>query len=322
MKAVADFPNITYLLAFDKQVVTQSLEEFHAGSGDDYLEKIVQVPFELPLADRVSIRSLFFERLNVILAEMEPKTFNQTYWGNVFLESIDRFLQTPRDVVRMTNALTVTLRAVLGEVNPVDFIAIESLRLFCPDVYQTVRGNPEMFTGAAPTDLVHPTREELRQFHDDWLTRLRESSTVYATATQKMLKRLFPKLDSVWGNASYGGEWVTEWRRDLRICNEDIFPVYFALAVNNGDISNSEMRAVLANAGDSEWLSAELLKLAQQFRPDGKTRASALLERLWDYTQKDIPVEDIEPILRTFFNVGDHLEYPEDRASGYLLISA
>jgi predicted KAP-like P-loop ATPase len=37
VKAVADFPNITYLLAFDKRVVTQSLEEFHPGSGDDYL---------------------------------------------------------------------------------------------------------------------------------------------------------------------------------------------------------------------------------------------------------------------------------------------
>lgn len=93
VKSVADFPNITYLMAFDKRVVTRSLEGLHRGSGEDYLEKIVQVPFELPLADRLSIRSLFFEGLNVILSEIEPNTFDQTYWGNVFLEGIDKFLE-------------------------------------------------------------------------------------------------------------------------------------------------------------------------------------------------------------------------------------
>jgi predicted KAP-like P-loop ATPase len=220
----------------------------------------------------------------------------------------------------LTNSLAVTFRAVLGEVNPVDFIAIESLRLFCPDIYQTVRSNREMFSGAAPTDYVHPTREEHLRFHDEWLARLRESSPIYATPVQEMLKRLFPKLESVWGNTSYGGDWVTKWSRDLRICDEDVFPIYFALAVNNGDISNSEMQTVLAHAGDSEWFSSELLRLAQQVRPDGKTRVSALLEKLWDYTQEDIPIENIEPIVKTFFDVGDRLHIPEDRGGGFAAI--
>lgn len=222
--------------------------------------------------------------------------------------------------MRLTNALSVTFRAVVGEVNPVDFIAMESLRLFCPDVYQTVRSNPEMFTGAAPNDLVHPTREELSKFHDEWLNRLRESGPIYEKPVRGMLKRLFPKLESVWGNTSYGADWLARWRRDLRICHEEVFPVYFSLAMNSGDISNSEMRTVLTNAGDSEWLSAKLLKLAQQLRPDGKTRASTLLERLWDYSQKDIPIEHIEPIVRTFFDIGDRLDIADDRGAGFAAV--
>lgn len=59
VKAVADFPKVTYLMAFDKRVVASSLQELQGGSGEDYLEKIVQVPFELPLVDRTSIRSFF-----------------------------------------------------------------------------------------------------------------------------------------------------------------------------------------------------------------------------------------------------------------------
>ncbi len=317
VKSVGDFPNITYLMAFDRAIVTRSLEGIGSSSGEDYLEKIVQVPFELPLADRLSLRSLFFDRLNLILSGIDPKKFDKTYWGSVFLEGVDEFLKTPRDAARLTNALTITFRAVLGEVNPVDFIALESLRLFCPEVYQMIRGNPEMFAGAAPVYYVHPTGDEVKRFHNEWFKTMEQSNPEYAAPVREMLVRLFPRLASVWGNTSYGTDWMASWRRDLRICDPEVFPVYFALAVNAGDISNSEMQTFLANAGNRDWLSAELLKLAQELRPDGKTRASALLERLWDYTQRDIPIENIDPILGTLSEVGDDLDIPEDRGVGF-----
>jgi predicted KAP-like P-loop ATPase len=78
------------------------------------------------------------------------------------------------------------------------------------------------------------------------------------------------------------------------------------------------MQTVLANAGNSEWLCSELLRLAHQIRPDGKTRVSALLEKLQDYTHEGIPIENIEPILLAFSNVGDQLFIPEDRSSSLL----
>ncbi|MGC1582481.1 MAG: P-loop NTPase fold protein, partial [Candidatus Acidiferrales bacterium] len=250
VKAVADFPNVTYLMAFDKQVVARSLSELQGGSGEDYLEKIVQVPFELPLVDRLSIRSFFFEKLNPVIAAVDPKNFDQVYWGNVFFEGIDKFLITPRDVIRFANTLAVTFQAVAGEVNPIDFIAIESLRMFVPEAYDCVRNNREMFCGSSPNDLRPPSSAELRKFHDEWLERLRKSSSRDEEPVKNLLKRLFPKLNGVWGNNQYGSDWEGRWRRALRVCSEDVFPVYFSLAVADGEISNSKMRAMLANAGD------------------------------------------------------------------------
>ena len=199
VKAVADFPNVTYLMAFDKHVVTRSLDELQGGFGEDYLEKIVQVPFDLPLVDRLSIRSFFFERLNSVLAGVESKDFDEVYWGNVFLEGVDKLIETPRDVVQLTNTLAITFRAVAGEVNPVDFIAIESLRIFCPEVYSSVRNNREMFCG-------HGTKpnEELSKFHNEWLERLRTNRPLLEAPVKDMLKRLFPKLVGIWGNSHDG----------------------------------------------------------------------------------------------------------------------
>ncbi len=316
VKAVADFPNVTYLMAFDRQVVTRSLGELQGGSGEDYLEKIVQVPFELPLVDRLSIRSFFFEKLNPIIAGVDAKNFDEVYWGNIFFEGIDKFLVTPRDIVRFTNTLDVTFQAVAGEVNPIDFIAIESLRMFVPVAYDCVRNNREMFCGHSSRDSGPHTSAELQKFHDGWLEQLRRSNPLYEEPVKDMLKRLFPKLNGIWGNNHYGPEWESRWRRSLRVCSEDVFPVYFSLTVSNGEISNSRMQEILSNADDSQRFGAEILELSQQTRPDGKTKASAFLDRLQDYTDKEIGIEQIGPIVSALLDIGDQLLLPEDERIG------
>ena len=48
VKQVADFPNIVYVLVMDKEVVCSALEKVHNMDGNEYLEKIIQVPFEIP----------------------------------------------------------------------------------------------------------------------------------------------------------------------------------------------------------------------------------------------------------------------------------
>ncbi|WP_029067309.1 P-loop NTPase fold protein [Lachnobacterium bovis] len=47
VKQVGDFPNVIYLLSMDRDVVTRALEEVHDCDGYEYLEKIIQVTFEI-----------------------------------------------------------------------------------------------------------------------------------------------------------------------------------------------------------------------------------------------------------------------------------
>lgn len=314
---MADFPNVTYLLAFDKNVVSESISSIQGGCGEVYLEKVVQLQFELPLADRLSIRKLFDEKLNAILSDVSESDFDGAYWLNIFYEGIDKFIETPRDVVRFSNALAVTFRAVIGDVNPVDFLAVESLRLFTPEVYRTIRNNGEMFTGSAPNELRHPTKAELDRFHTSWLEDYGKSVTpTMRKAVVDMLKRLFPKLQSVLSNVQYGFEYESEWRRNRRICSADIFPIYFSLSVGGGALSNSEIRSMLSKGGDQEAFSAGLLDLANQFRSDGRTRLSEFLERLEDYTKDEISPEHVQPIILSFFDIGDRLIIPRDERRG------
>ena len=147
IKAIADFPNIIYVLLFDKSVIIEALKQVQNVSGEDYLEKIVQVPFELPLPDKIALRGLLFENFNKILGDIPSESFDQRHWNNVYLDGIDNFIVTPRDIIRLTNTLSVTYPAVKGEVNPVDFIGVESLRVFCNPAYEMMRTNIDKFTG-------------------------------------------------------------------------------------------------------------------------------------------------------------------------------
>ncbi|MFZ5449296.1 MAG: KAP family NTPase [Thermodesulfobacteriota bacterium] len=314
IKSIADFPNIVYLLTFDKRVVIEALRESQGISGENYLEKIVQSPFELPQPDQSSLYRLLLDKLEIIMAGTPEGLFDPSYWSGVFMKGIEPFISTPRKINLLTNTLSVTYAAVRGEVNPVDFIGIETLRIFSPEAFQMIRTYPEKFTGR---ELMSSKIDQLRAFHESWITQVAEEDR---EAVKALLSRLFPKLENVWENLGFDRPLEALWRKQLRICSPEIFPIYFQLALPPGTISHGEIRAILSQVDNSQAFSARLLGLASQVRPDGCTRLRAFLDRLLDYADTEISLESIPTIFFSLFDVGDQFIRPEDESFGNLPI--
>ncbi len=308
IKALADFPNVVYLLAFDRDVATQAISQQTGLPGERYLEKIIQVSFELPPVDRVALRAALFKRLDQVLGDdLSDKLFDQTYWTNVFHEGIDPLIQAPRDVVRFTNTLSVTYPVVRGEVNPVDFIALEAIRVFLPDLYTVIRANRDKFSGHTLGFGYADDRNANQAFHQQWMDKLPEE---HRKSTQKFLNRIFPKI----GQVGYGDEWSAEWRRNLRVCHPDIFPIYFRLTIPTGDVSHSEMTTWLGLVGRPADFGNFLVQAKGEKRPDGLSKAREYLERLMDHVgiEKDIPETQIPSVIQALLDVGDALIDPAD----------
>jgi len=312
IKAVADFPKTSYLLAFDRKVVVKALDNLQGLPGEAYLEKIVQVPFDLSLPDRSALRRLFLERLNTVLGDTPSDLFDRNNWGNVFWDGIDHFLKTMRSVKRLVNALSTTYPSVRGEVNGVDFVAVDTIRVFHPRIYQLIWKNPDMFTGQSEPR-TSGTMEEIKAFHDKWLE---ETSEEDREAVKKLLTGLFPKVEAVFGGTSYTGEYKSIWRKQCRVCSPEVFPVYFRFAVPQGDISRAELQTILALGENPKAFGDKLVQLCTQHRPDGSTRVSAFLERMGDSVEIDTPKEHIPTILAALYDVGDELLVPEDEGRG------
>jgi len=291
IKALGDFPNVVYLLAFDREVATQAIGQQNGLPGERYLEKIIQVPFELPPIDQTALHAALFKRLDEVLGETPDGLFDHSHWTNVFHDGIDALIKVPRDVVRFTNTLAVTYPSVRGEVNPVDFIALEALRVFLPGLYAAIRTSPEMFTSSSDND------ETIKSFHKKWVGDLPEE---LRSTTQGMLERLFPRI----GGVSYGSDWLAQWRRNLRVCHPDLFMIYFRLMVPPGTVCRSDIQALLSLAQTPAALGEALIAATREKRSDGLSKARALLERIMDHVESDIPAEHVPVFINVLLDIG------------------
>lgn len=70
VKQVGNFPNIIYVLSMDREVVCRALESVHNIDGAKYLEKIVQIPFEIPALLKPRLRELFLTKLENTIKEI------------------------------------------------------------------------------------------------------------------------------------------------------------------------------------------------------------------------------------------------------------
>jgi len=303
IKAVADLPGITYLVAFDRDVVAQMLDQDQEGHGGDFLEKIVQVAFELPAPQGNAVHDLVLSRFEQLLAKTPETLFDKHHFANLYWKGIAHFVRTPRDATRLMNYMRLTYPTVEGEVNPVDFLGIEALRVFCPHIYHIIRGHPDAFTRGELADefrlgINQNDSEAFKAYHKAWLD---EMPAEDRNATRELMLELFPRLASVWQNMGYGPDWDQTWRRQLRVCHSDILPVYFHLALPPGSISASEMREIIEDGHDADRFVLRLLDL------DQNDRLAEFLRLARDHTEELAAAGHTENVLNALFRCGDTL---------------
>jgi predicted KAP-like P-loop ATPase len=308
VKALADFPNVVYFLAFDREVVAQALTNAMQVDGEAYLEKIIQVPYVLPAVDERLLRKKLFKDLDRLLEGADLTLFDSTYWGNIFMEGMAPMLRKPRDIVRYVNMLSVTFPALRNEVNIADFFALEFLRLKLPKLYDTVRENGERFAGYAQRGIQSQERSEDRAFHQNWAadldSRIREG-------VQAMMERIFPKLT----NVGRGSEFLKEWARSRRAAHPDVFPIYFRFEVDQNRLSRQAISDFVQNLSDAEFSEITLLDAIEVKRIDGSSKAKEFLSRLLDFDQ-EIDAVRATTLLNILGRVGDRFIIPSDETGG------
>lgn len=103
-RSVADFPNVVYLLCYDSEILSNSVEKAaHINDGHSYLEKIVQLTVMVPQPEPFRLRQWFSDELHKIASTKNEDELARL--ASVIDFEGGRWLTTPRAVVRALDSL-------------------------------------------------------------------------------------------------------------------------------------------------------------------------------------------------------------------------
>ena len=304
VRLTASFPNIVYVLAFDRTRVEQALTE-DGVPGRAYLEKIVQLSFDVPQAPEMLLRSQVFNELNRVLAPVADVELDEDRWGDAYFEIIDPLLSNMRDVTRYAISSKATIKSLGAEIDLVDLLAMEAVRVFRPDLMQRLA---KLRTELTKTrDYSSRKDDEAQKAIDALLKDFPEDVPLI----RALFNRLFPVALQYVENSSYGSDWLGTWRTAHRMAHADYLNLYFDRVAPDTLVAYRSTEGAFAVLDDAEALEAYLSELD----PD---QLDTILEGLTAY-EKKFTTEMIVPASTTLLNLIDRI--PEKKNAGMFDLS-
>ncbi|UZN08167.1 KAP family NTPase [Leptospira santarosai] len=312
----ADFPNVIYLLAFDRKIVEKSLGESNEIDGREFLDKIVQVPFGIPHIRIPTLRKIFLKEIDAFLTnypDIQNRFFgvNQTYWAYIYLSGFEDLLGNLRRIQRFLNSFRFNFTQLLNggilEVNPIDLIAIEAIRIFEPDYYEFMKKNGNIFTSLIESKYDTISTDNRKVNFERSLLLIKDKKN--RSNIEGLIRRLFPLIDAIYTNTTYS-DYQPFWFSDLHICSPDRFDRYFTLLPGNeeDELSELQIQNILSNLSNHERLTECFDDLIET----GKFKTA--LEQLQNYTSNEIYVDikNLKVLATTIFDAIEKIDAIEE----------
>ena len=268
IKIMADFKNMVYLVAFDKDFVAEALKIDYGG--ERYIEKIINVPLKVPSIDFSEIKDFLIKHFKRISGEYgENLDFGRL---NRFLDfgtdqygkkcGILYFFKNMRDILRFINILEFNLELVNGEVNFVDFIVITAVQVFYSEVYDKIKINEFLLINYHYNFFDNINKDIIKNEQSEFEEIVKGNENL-----NYILRNLFPKMNDIYQKNPYF-EFINKDFADknLLISHPNHFKAYFKLDCVIKDLSESEIDFIVnyINSKDNDSVVMQFTRLYKE----------------------------------------------------------
>lgn len=273
LRTIGHLPNVMYLIAFDKKLAEDSVKKEYPVDGANFLDKIIQASFEIPLPSKLNL-------INVLLNKLGPFYHDDyeedKHSRDILLGLVLPYMETPRHVARLINIISITWPSIRNEINFADFIAMETIRIYDPNLFSfIVKNKPYLFN----------TNQELpKDLSDD---------------DRKKLDMLFC--------LSVNAELNVTLNAQRRICVSKYFDTYLKLSLNDEVIRKSEVDHFLSNLNDISEIKKILIQEKDTVYRSGSSKSIAYLFELLYNTDK-LDKDTLEPFMEMLFEIYDDID--------------
>jgi predicted KAP-like P-loop ATPase len=196
VRLTASFPNIVYIVAFDRERVEEALSE-QGVPGRAYLEKILQVAVDLPVVPFQVLNQQIFTAIDGALAGIEtPGRFDEQIWPDAFMEIIRPLIRNMRDVRRYAASIHGTVKSLGGQIALADILSLEAIRVFLPDVFKLLHDTLSALTNVGGNHRESPQMKAQ-------IEALFTAGGPHKEVVQAMIERLFPAAQRHISNTHY-----------------------------------------------------------------------------------------------------------------------
>jgi hypothetical protein len=286
IRAVADFPNVIYLLCYDADIISKNIERsLRIDDGHAYLEKIVQGVFSVPLAEAFALRRWFSRRLSELI---QPSQEEPDRLLSVIDVEGGRRLETPRSVVRTLNAIQLLWPSVHNSVDLADFVWLQIIRVSNADLYRWIENYLALtasfyLDGAAMPDpgrrrmydrLVEVLQEENNRFIDQawWLGEFLPGISQHEWGEGEREAPIFGRVEQ---------DLIARFIAERRLASPEHGRLYFALALPADVPTDGEIDLLMTSAEESaDRIDQTLVSFARLNRNSRTSKAELVLGRL------------------------------------------
>ena len=268
VKSLADFPNLIYILAFDKKYVNYSLKEWNIKDEKYYhteyfIDKIIQIPLTIPKFNDEDLYKIFESKFTEILSNHEDTDDNLDI--NKIYSFLKPFFKNIREINRYCNALDFYLYSINNEVWIYDFALLTSIQIFATEIYNEIKYNKDLFTGffsiyEEVPNITTLDKNNLKIF----LKTIFNNNLKYKNEIKDILMELFPKVRSILSSIHTSDEEIFIKIKHCGIMEEEYFDLYFTFD-NTNQLSQSRINHILYSSKENiESLKEELINIKER----------------------------------------------------------
>lgn len=310
VKQVANFPNVIYLLSMDREIVCRALHEVQKVDGHEYLDKIIQIPIEIPELRKSKLHDILIQKLDSIVSSL-PKKINidSNYFRQVFQNCVIPYVGTLRDVNKIINTLQFRFEVLFDETSFEDMLALTVLEVSEPKLYRWIASNKDNLCGGFYHGF-DSNKDKENYYLEKYNAEFKELGINTERAT-KFLATIFPVFAKDVQRYSYGYNSLSEAKKFKRVADIDKFDLYFIFDFEEikiprkhidefmfdipGEILNERLTSI-NNEGNMYYFLDELCSMADMI-PKNRLNiiAKALLIMQGNYSgRKESPLIPIE----------------------------
>lgn len=253
VRQLGRLPYVHYLLSYDESTIldvltrTNLIGDGELGRARNYMEKVVQIRFDVPQLRPSDIVELTNDALRALEADTGHAIDDlaRPRFQDAYERFISTRLTTPRALRRYFAQARILSPRFAGEVDLVDFLILTWIRTFEPGVYAVLQNRRNVLIGSSSDSMGLVSQQDHRSpdtVRDYWEQVFIDAGTERSDAHSVVaaVASLFPRLAHTSGMPSGGGSHLGP-----HIASGDYFDRYFTAGVPDGDLRDSVARQAI-----------------------------------------------------------------------------